>query len=224
MSCRVLGLALFVFLLTAVIPGTARNKDKKKLLLPDDVLQARSVLVTVDPEDGVSLTHPNDNPIARQDVENAIMRWGRFNLVMDARSADLILLVHRGRGKMVEPIVRGGPQDDRPVIAESTSDADGETTRIGVQHGNRQEDLPDPDANTGPHVGEQIGATQDMLTVYRGGPDSVGENGGPIGGAPVWRYIAKDALHSPDVPAVGEFRKAIEAAETRAQNRTKKTP
>ena len=224
MSRRILGLSLIVFLFTALPYGTAKSKDKKKSLLSDDVLQARDVLVTIDPEDGISLDHPNDNPMARQDVENALMTWGHFNLVMDAGSADLIFVVHRGTGKTVAPVVRGGPADDRPVIAESTSDADGESTRIGVQHGNRRTGLDDPDANTGPHVGESIGALQDMLTVFRGRQQLDSQRGDPLGEAPLWRFRSKDALHSPDVPAVNEFRKAFEEAETEAQNRTKKTP
>ncbi len=224
MSRRIFAVYLAGFLFAALPFSNAKNKDKKKLLLPDDVLQAHSVLVAVDPAEGISLDHPNDNPIARQDVENAIMTWGRFNLVMEARSADLILIVHRGTGKTVAPIVRGGPVDDRPVIAESTGDADGQSTRIGIQHGNRPRDLSDPDANTGPHVGEQIGASQDMLTVYRGRQDFEGQSADVLGEAPLWRYIAKDALHSPDVPAVSQFRKAIEEAEAQAQNRTKKGP
>jgi len=224
MSRRFLGLSLIVFLLAALPYSTAKNKDKKKSLLSDDVLQARDVLVTVDPEDGISLDHPNDNPIARQDVENALMLWGHFNLVMDAGSADLIFVVHRGTGKTVAPIVRGGPADDRPVIAESSSDENGSATRIGIQHGNQRTGLEDPDANTGPHVGESIGVSQDMLTVFRGRQQLDSQRGDPLGGAPIWRFRSKDALHSPDVPAVKEFRKAFEEAETEAANRTKKTP
>jgi hypothetical protein len=36
---------------------------------------------------------------------------------------------------------------------------------------------------------------------------------------PVWRYVAKDALHSPDVPAVAEFRKLIETAEKQQKSK-----
>ena len=34
-----------------------------------------------------------------------------------------------------------------------------------------------------------------------------------------WRYTNKNALHSPDVPAVAEFRKAIEAAEKQQKSK-----
>lgn len=56
-------------------------------------------------------------------------------------------------------------------------------------------------------MGTEVGSAQDTFLVYRGGPE-----GAPLERAPVWRYVAKNALHSPDVPAVGEFRKAIEEA------------
>jgi len=215
MSLRLSALLPLLFLFAVLSFGNAKDKDKKKIPLPDDVLSARTVLVVANPDDGISLERPNDIPIARQDVEKAIMLWGRFTLVMEARSADLIITVHKGSGKTVTPIVRGGPVDDRPVIAESTD----EQTRIGVHHGGPS-DLGDPNVdpqNTGPHVGEEIGASQDMFVVYRGGAD-------PLDGAPVWRYIAKDALRSPEVPAVDQFRKAIEEAEKQAQKCTKQSP
>jgi hypothetical protein len=36
---------------------------------------------------------------------------------------------------------------------------------------------------------------------------------------PAWRYMSKDALHSPNVPAVAEFRKAIEETEKQQKNK-----
>jgi hypothetical protein len=53
-----------------------------------------------------------------------------------------------------------------------------------------------------------------MFAVYEG------RLGAPLDQqAPTWRYINKDALHSPNVPAVAEFRKLIEEAEK--QQKTK---
>jgi hypothetical protein len=52
-----------------------------------------------------------------------------------------------------------------------------------------------------------VGATEDSFVVYDG---TVAD---PMDRAPVWRFVAKNGLHSPDVPAVGEFRKLIEEAE-----------
>jgi hypothetical protein len=46
-----------------------------------------------------------------------------------------------------------------------------------------------------------------MFVVYRGKRDNA------LDAPSVWRYNAKDALRSPDVPAVDAFRKLILAAE-----------
>jgi hypothetical protein len=85
----------------------AAAKNKKKVLLPDDVLDARTVLVVVDPEAGVAMDDPLANRKAQEDVEKALMSWGRFTLVMEASSADLIISVRKGNGKTVEPTIGG---------------------------------------------------------------------------------------------------------------------
>jgi hypothetical protein len=59
----------------------------------------------------------------------------------------------------------------------------------------------------------EAGPPDDMLVVYDGSISL------PLDRPPVWRYTAKNALRSPDVPAVAEFRKIIEAAEK--QQKTK---
>jgi hypothetical protein len=55
-----------------------------------------------------------------------------------------------------------------------------------------------------------------MFEVYRGGVQY------PLDSAPVWRYMAKDALNGPQVDAVEQFRKAI--AESEEQRRQKQKP
>ena len=52
-----------------------------------------------------------------------------------------------------------------------------------------------------------------MFVLYAGGVDY------PLDRPTHWRYIAKDALRSPDVPAVAEFRKLLE--ETEKQQKSK---
>jgi hypothetical protein len=59
----------------------------------------------------------------------------------------------------------------------------------------------------GPHPQAEVGAALDMFAVYRGGRDA------PLDYSAVWRYTAKNALRSPDVPAVEEFKKVIAEAE-----------
>lgn len=66
-------ITLLVLLTTSV-----HGKDKKKIL-PAYVLQARTVLVVVDPDAGISLLDPNANRIAQENVEKALGSGGASN-------------------------------------------------------------------------------------------------------------------------------------------------
>jgi hypothetical protein len=195
-------------LLFSGVVGSA--KDQKKTLLPADVLRARTVLVVVDPNAGMNVEAPNANRIAQEDVEKALMKWGRFSPVMDATTADLIITVRRGNGRVAQPTIQGVPINNRPVVLEPT-DSGG---RIGVRHGNSGNagDPSDPQSSSSePQPQVQIGESQDTFVVYRGNKDT--PNSPPLDTAPVWRYSAKDALNSPDVEAVEIFRKLLEESE-----------
>jgi hypothetical protein len=189
-----------VLLLTCLL---ATAKDKKKGLLPTDVLRARSVLVLVDPNSGMDVQNPNANRTAQEDVEKALMNWGRFSLAMDAQFADLIITVRKGSGKMVQPTIGGLPNNNRPVILEPTNSGG----RVGAQQGNPAGAGNPPD----PQPQVQVGQSQDTFVVYRGSKDD--PYWAPLETPPVWRYTAKDALDSPGVPAVEVFRKLIADSE-----------
>ncbi len=190
-------LALFVLLTMSV-----QAKDKKKIL-PAYVLQARTVLVVVDPNAGISALNPNENRIAQEEVEKALVNWGRFTPVMDAQTADLVISVRRGHGKAVNPTI-GGVPNDRPVLVQPNDSG----IRIGAQQG-KNTPVTDPSVEppAGPHPQTEIGPSEDTLAVYRGQVEY------PLDAPPVWRYIAKDSLSSPAVPAVMQFRKIIEETE-----------
>src|SRR5215472_17718557 len=102
------GLA-FSFLLVTCMVASAKNK--KKVILPVDVLQARSILVVIDPQAGMAIDAPNANRIARNDVENALMNWGRYILAADVSTADLIFVVRKGNGKLAQPTIGGVPNN-----------------------------------------------------------------------------------------------------------------
>jgi hypothetical protein len=59
----------------------------------------------------------------------------------------------------------------------------------------------------------EVGSADDTFVVYEGHGDA------PLQRAPAWRYIAKDALRSPNVPAVAEFRKLIEQEEKKQKTK-----
>ena len=200
MTARLALLALALILVTS-----ASAKDKKKPTLPEDILRAQTVRVVIDPEAGEPLDQPNANATARENVEKALMEWRRFRLVLDGEESDLVIAIRTGNGNSFRPTVKGGPIDQRPGVGQSTDSS----IRIGGQHG--QPPMADPSTypqNQGPHIGNEVGPSEDMFAVYRGGISS------PLDAPPVWRYIRKDCLRpTPQVPAVEEFRKAIADAE-----------
>jgi hypothetical protein len=192
-----------VLALAVLLIAPALAKDKKPTL-PEYVLRARTVLVVIDPDAGEPLDQPTANATARDNVEKALLEWGRFSLVMDGEESDLIILVRTGNGRAVRPTVKGGPIDQRGGVTQSTDSS----IRIGAQQG--RPPLADPGANPqdrGPHISNDVGPTEDMLAVYRGGVSD------PLDSSPVWRYLAKGCLQAPKVAAVEEFRKAIAQAE-----------
>jgi hypothetical protein len=199
-----------VFLALLLMVSQADAKNKKKQLLPDYVLHAQRVVVVIFPDAGEPLTSPNANRIAEDNVEKAMMNWGRFNLVMDTVTADLVIAVRKGHAG--GPIITHSPADSRPTIYQP-GDAG---VRIGGQQG-RPPDLANPGigpVDRGPGISNQIGSSEDTFEVYRGGVEY------PLDSSPVWRYIAKDSLNGPQVPAVEQFRKAIDESEKQRQ----KTP
>jgi hypothetical protein len=166
------------------------------------VLQAKTVLVIIDPNAGISVTAPQENKTALDDVEKALMKWGRLAPVVAGMHADLVITVRKGSGKIVQPTIGGEPTNDRPVIVQQTDNA----IHIGVQQGRPPDATQSGPQDTKAHPQMEAAPPDDMFVVYEG---SVGLH---PDGPPVWRYYAKNALRSPDVPAVAEFRKLIEAA------------
>jgi len=198
------------FLLLLGCCVVAAGKDKKKVILPADVLEARTLLVVIDPDAGVPIDAPNANIKARDSVERALMDWGRFSLATDVSTADLVILVRKGSGRVAEPTIGGVPTNDRPGIYQPT-DAGG---RVGVSRGTPPQ-AGDPTGAPGRNPTPQVEVSdgEDTFAVYRGKRDNA------LDTSPVWRYRDKDALRSPDLPAVDAFRKAVvEAEKQRAAN------
>ena len=194
----------FVISIALICCLSAFAKDKKKVQLPADVLDARTVLVVIDPDAGVDMDAPNANRAALQDVERALMNWGRFAMAVDVSTADLVISVRKGNGKIAQPTIGGVPSNNRPVIFEPSDSG----VRVGGHSGTPPQAGDPTNAQIpNPHQQVEVGSAQDMFAVYRGKRDD------PLGDPAVWRYNTKDALRSPDVPAVDAFRKLILEAE-----------
>jgi hypothetical protein len=198
-----------IVLCSALAPA----KDKKKAILPADVLRARTVLVIVDPTAGVDARDPNANRAAREGVEKALDQWGRFTLVQEGLTADLVITVRKGNGKFIQPTIGGTPINGTPPVSGGTTSSPTQTTtRGGVRWGSGNPNDPS-NAGTQPSTPEpqiEAGSPKDMFVVYRGSTDP---NWSPLDTPPVWRYSGKDALASPSVPAVEVFRKEIAESE-----------
>jgi hypothetical protein len=191
-------------------------KEKNKQILTADILRAQTVAVVIEPGAGEPLTDPSANRRAQEDVENALTKWGRFRLAMDAQTADLVIAVRRASARGT-PTLGGGSIDDRPVILQPSEGG----IRIGGQ-GGRPPDASEPGPlgppDSHPRIGTEIGTSQDTMEVYRGGVQY------PLDSAPVWRYTGKNALRPPAVPAVEQFKKAITDSEKAAAPKQGKKP
>src|ERR1039458_5927417 len=132
-------------LLAALFALPANAKEKKKSSLPEYVLRATTVLVVVSPDAGEPLDQPMTNATARENVEQALMQWGRLRPVMDGQESDLVIAVRTGNGRAVRPTIKGGPIDQRPGTVQT---GDG-SIRIGAQQG-QPPPLSDPGLRSEP--------------------------------------------------------------------------
>jgi hypothetical protein len=185
-------------------------KDKTKSPLPFYVLQARTVAVLVDPDAGISIDDPQANQLAQKDVETAFLNWGRFEPLLNSQTADLIIVVRKGHGHLVDDTISDPRQNNRPGVINPTDNGvamGGQRGRPGNLSDAPPSGSPMPES---PHSQMEIGAPDDSFAVYQGGVPN------PLGNPPIWRYATKDGLHSHDVPAVTAFRKAVAETEKAA--------
>jgi hypothetical protein len=208
---------LSVFVAFTIVLAAAARHDlsvfaKKKDQLPVLILTARTAVVVIDPEAGVSATSPFANKKAQEDVELALTKWGRFKLVQDPQSADIVIVIRKSNGKMVQPTIGGLPTNDRPVIVQQTDSS----IRLGGAQGRAPGSAPQTrPEDTSPTPQVEAGTPDDTFFVYQGGQGSSDRSYDER--PSLWRYSNKNALRSPEVPAVTEFRKAIEESEKQQQ-------
>ncbi len=189
--------------LASVVAIAEEKKSDSKTANLNLIQKAETVAVVIDPDASATIDNPSANRDAQNDVEQALTKWGRLRLTMDARNADIVIAVRKGNSRAMTPTVSGGTVNDRPVILQP-SDSE---IRIGGQHGTPpptkrdQTTYPQPDR---PEMGTAVGASDDVFEVY------LGKQEYPLDSAPLWKYSGKDALKAPKVKAVDAFRKALE--------------
>jgi hypothetical protein len=182
-------------------------KDKKATL-PAYVLSAKTVAVIIDPNAGISVDDPRANQDAQKDVEAALLNWGRFEPVQSRQTADLIIVLRKGNGRMMNEIP-DPRQNNRVGMVSPTGN--------GVPMGGQNSPQPGMSGQPGMGSGQQtpspqteIGQADDSFVVYKGGDEP------PLETPPAWRYVGADGLSPHSVPAVAAFRKAVENAEKAA--------
>jgi hypothetical protein len=194
-------------------PVLAKGKGDK--ILPPYILQAHTVAVVVDPGAGIDPEDPRANQVAQKDVETALMSWGRFEPVISPSNADLIIVIRRGHGRLVDATIADPRQNSRPGVINSTDNGIG----VGAQRGSPadnsarypQGQYPQPQSQPQtPQPQTEIGGVDDSFTVFEGKVER------PLDGAPGWRYVAEDGLRPHSVPAVDLFRKAVAAGDKAA--------
>ncbi len=202
---------------------TPAHAKSNKPIPPGYILRASTVTVMIDPAAGISVSDPNANQTAQRDVETALLKWGRFTTVIGPEDADLIIVLRKGHGKIAETTISDPRQNSR--VGSLTRTYDG--IAIGAQHGvpppgaSSTNGMPAPPRQDGSSTARpqaEIGNSDDSFQVFEGKKDYGASD------APGWRWIHKNSLHAHDVPAVDEFRKAIEEAEKQAAQQQGKHP
>ncbi|MGA7314790.1 MAG: hypothetical protein WBX22_12545 [Silvibacterium sp.] len=199
--------AAAVFVMTLLLTTAGFAKDKKKNILPAYVLRARTVAVIIDPTAGVSVDDPRANQVAQKDVEAALLSWGRYEPVLSTQFADLVIVVRKGSSRLAGETISDPRQNDRGGVINSTDSGINGAAQIG-----RPPNLSSGagSANNTPGPQMEIGGSDDSFIVYQGGVAN------PLDSTVAWRYVRKDGLQSPSVPAVDEFRKAVAEADKAA--------
>ena len=171
-------------------------KDKKSNV-PAYILSAHTVTVIIDPQAGVSLDDPQANRMAQKDVEAALLNWGRFQPLIAAQAADLIIVVRKGTGHLVDETIGDPQQNNRAGSITPTDNG----LDVGAQHGSQPNtSAGGPPLPAAAHSQVEMGQPYDSFTVYEGSVDH------PLDSVPGWRYVAKDGLRHSNVPAVDAFR------------------
>jgi len=175
-----------------------------------DILDAQTIAVVAYPASAAQDSQENQR--ARLEVQTALRNWGKYQVVSEGANPDLIMVVRIGHAQTT---TIGGTTTPPPVLVDPTDSG----VHIGMHRG-QNPPLSRTDssgASSQPGLGSEVGSGDDLLDVYLGGTPLPGDARNPtqypLDQPPVWSYTAREALKSPKIEAVAQFRKAVEAAE-----------
>ena len=101
----------------SLLPLSAKEKQPKSPM-PFTVLNAHTIAVVIDPDSGRSVRNPTANETAQRDVETALNNWGRFQTTMSTDNADLIIVIRKGSGRLVDETIPDPRQNGRVGTVE----------------------------------------------------------------------------------------------------------
>jgi hypothetical protein len=197
------------FVLLASLAGAQQKPISQ--VYKRDILDAQTIAVVADPISAAQDLLENQR--ARLEVETALRNWGKYQILPEGGNPDLILVVRKGHAHA--GTIDGGTTNPPPVLLDPTDSG----TIVGIHRG-QDPPLSRPNSTVavpGPLPGYEVGSDEDLLEVYLGSTPLPGDARNPtqypLDEPPAWSYTAKDALKSPKLEAVAQFRKAVEAAE-----------
>lgn len=201
-------------LLASVVLVSAVGAQQKPISLTyqRDILDARTIAVIAYSSPQLGAQNLQENQRARLEVQTALLKWGKYQ-VADTDTADLIVVVRKGHA---QASTVGGTTNPGPVVFDPGDSG----TNISIHHGQNQP-LSRTESSqqiSHPRLGSEAGSAEDLLEIYLGRKPLAGDASRnttqyPLDEPPVWFYTAKDALKSPKIEAVVEFKKAVGAAE-----------
>jgi hypothetical protein len=216
--------------LLMAMPALAKGKGDKAL--PAYILEARTVAVVIAPGTEMNPDNPQADQIAQKDVEAALVKWGRLEPVNTTLGADLIIVVHKGRGKPVDatmsdpnqnqaggvnPANNGGPMGAPGAGSPGSGyPTMGGQPTAGQRYPQGASQQPPTQQVPAPIV-EPVDV-DDSFTVFDGRAEQ------RMKGTPGWKYVGLDGLHSHTVPVVESFKKAVLAADKAAAEAAVKAP
>ena len=121
--------------LLAISVQVASPNEKKKTYLPAFVAKAETVLVVVLPGAGEPMNDPTASQKAKEEVEKALMKWGRHRLALDEDWADLVIGVRKGTSKIAAPTIKCGSVDNYPGTMETTDESVAHRCAAGTSAG-----------------------------------------------------------------------------------------
>lgn len=191
---------LFIFVCCIALSLVAVAKEPT---VAPELLKAKTVKVKILPGDHerlgrIASPFPDQNAV--DDVTAALREWGRWTIVKDEESADLVILVRSGQRGAVNTTFDKG----------RSAEYGGGQERVGAAASGN-----DPHSGTG-MVEQQTPPKKDILAVFspKEAKSAVYVAGGKIiNGKPLWLLNETGALTFKSVPGFQRLREDVERAE-----------